>query len=177
MVAAHMGGMCLQNEVMELLAGKADLYFDTAYAADPWIDKPTVEKIIRTHGADKILFGSDFPWHLPSQEIELIDSLNHQLRRKRADPGRQRAEAAGDLAGTADFIEKRKTAARADFMRGRPFLFDNQVIASRPEFLPRARARLPLRRIRRRRRPRRLGSRFCTGRSSASRARRAQARP
>ena len=76
MVAAHMGGMCLQNEVMELLAGKADLYFDTAYAADPWIDKPTVEKIIRTHGADKILFGSDFPWHLPSQEIELIDSLN-----------------------------------------------------------------------------------------------------
>ena len=44
MVAAHMGGMCLQNEVMELLAGKADLYFDTAYAADPWIDKPATSR-------------------------------------------------------------------------------------------------------------------------------------
>ena len=75
-VAAHMGGMCLQDEVMELLAGKADLYFDTAYAADSWIDKQTVEKLIRAHGADKVLLGSDFPWHLPSQEIELIDSLN-----------------------------------------------------------------------------------------------------
>ena len=74
-IAAHMGGMCLQNEVMEQLAGKADLYFDTAYTADPWMDKATMEKMIRMHGADKILFGSDFPWHLPLHELEFIDSL------------------------------------------------------------------------------------------------------
>ena len=34
-VAAHMGGLHIQNEVMEQLAGRADLYFDTAYTADP----------------------------------------------------------------------------------------------------------------------------------------------
>ena len=74
-VAAHMGGLHIQNEVMEQLAGRADLYFDTAYTADPWMDKATMEKMIRMHGADKILFGSDFPWHLPLHELEFIDSL------------------------------------------------------------------------------------------------------
>lgn len=74
-VAAHMGGLHIQNEVMEQLAGKADLYFDTAYSADPWMDKATMEKMIRMHGAERILFGSDFPWHLPLQELEFIDSL------------------------------------------------------------------------------------------------------
>ena len=34
-----------------------------------------MRKIIKKHGAEKILFGSDFPWHLPSQEIDLINSL------------------------------------------------------------------------------------------------------
>ncbi len=81
-VAAHMGGLHIQDEVMELLAGKADLYFDTAYAADPWIDKATIEKMIRMHGAERILFGSDFPWHLPQQEIELIDSLDISAEEK-----------------------------------------------------------------------------------------------
>ncbi|WP_158095969.1 amidohydrolase family protein [Cloacibacillus sp. An23] len=74
-IAAHMGGLHMQNEVMEYLAGKADLYFDTAYTADPWIDRPTMEKMIRMHGAERVLFGSDFPWHKPLHELEFVDSL------------------------------------------------------------------------------------------------------
>ena len=81
-VAAHMGGLHIQNEVMEQLAGRADLYFDTAYTADPWMDRETMEKMIRMHGADKILFGSDFPWHLPLQELEFIDSLGISAEEK-----------------------------------------------------------------------------------------------
>lgn len=81
-VAAHMGGLHIQNEVMEQLAGKADLYFDTAYTADPWMDRATMEKMIRMHGADKILFGSDFPWHLPLHELEFIDSLGISAEEK-----------------------------------------------------------------------------------------------
>ena len=77
-----MGGLHIQNEVMEQLAGKADLYFDTAYTADPWMDKATMEKMIRLHGADKILFGSDFPWHLPLHELEFIDSLGISAEEK-----------------------------------------------------------------------------------------------
>ena len=74
-VAAHMGGLRMATEALETLAGKANLYFDTAYTADPWLDRATMLKMIRLHGAEKILFGSDFPWHDPSSELELIRSL------------------------------------------------------------------------------------------------------
>ncbi|MDD7648017.1 amidohydrolase family protein [Cloacibacillus porcorum] len=76
LVAAHMGGLRLARDVFDHLAGKYDLYFDTAYAADPWLDKDMFRDIIRRHGAERILFGSDYPWHLPSMEIGLINSLD-----------------------------------------------------------------------------------------------------
>lgn len=75
-VAAHMGGLAMARDVLDNIAGKADLYFDTAYTADPWIDRDMMRGIIRRHGAEKILFGSDFPWHDPIREIELIRSLD-----------------------------------------------------------------------------------------------------
>lgn len=61
---------------MEKTAGKAEIYLDTAYCANPWLDRSLFRDIIRKHGASKILFGSDYPWHLPSKEIELIRSLD-----------------------------------------------------------------------------------------------------
>lgn len=76
LVAAHMGGLRLARDVLERLAGKHELYLDTAYAADPWLDKGLFRDIIRRHGAERILFGSDYPWHIPSMEIELIKSLD-----------------------------------------------------------------------------------------------------
>lgn len=77
LVAAHMGGMHLARDVMENLAGKYELYFDTSYATDdPWLDARIFRDIIRKHGAHRILFGSDFPWHLPSAEMELIRGLD-----------------------------------------------------------------------------------------------------
>lgn len=76
LVAAHLGGLRIADEVLSVLAGRAELYFDTAYAADPWINRASLLEIIRRHGAERILLGSDFPWHLPSMEIELIRSLD-----------------------------------------------------------------------------------------------------
>lgn len=76
LVAAHLGGLLMARETLDVLAGKVDVYMDTAYCADPWLDKGLFKEIIRAHGADKILFGSDYPWHTPSQEIELIRSLD-----------------------------------------------------------------------------------------------------
>ena len=34
------------------------------------------EKIIEKHGADKILFASDSPWHNPAWEKHMVESLN-----------------------------------------------------------------------------------------------------
>ena len=75
-VAAHLGGLKLAHDVFMNVAGAANIYMDTAYCADKWLDKRMFEDIIRKHGADKILFGSDYPWHLPSQELGLIRSLD-----------------------------------------------------------------------------------------------------
>ena len=33
------------------------------------------EKILEKHGADKILFGTDTPWHTPKMEMKLLDNL------------------------------------------------------------------------------------------------------
>lgn len=75
-VAAHLGGLKMVRDVLDNAAGKADIYLDTAYSVGDWLDKGLFKDIVRKHGADKILFGSDYPWHLPSQEIELIRSLD-----------------------------------------------------------------------------------------------------
>lgn len=75
-VAAHMGGLKMARDVFDSVAGKADIYMDTAYCADPWLDKGLLKEIIRKHGAERILFGSDYPWHLPSQEINMIRALD-----------------------------------------------------------------------------------------------------
>lgn len=82
-VAAHLGGLRMAREVLDTLAGREEIYLDTAYCADPWLDRGLFKDIIRRHGADKVLFGSDFPWHLPRQELELIRSLDISVEEKR----------------------------------------------------------------------------------------------
>ena len=34
------------------------------------------QKIIEKHGADKILFGTDTPWHTKDMEMKLLDSID-----------------------------------------------------------------------------------------------------
>lgn len=82
-VAAHMGGLKMARDVLDNVAGKADLYFDTAYTDEPWIDRDMMRDIIRRHGAERVLFGSDFPWHDPIREIKLIKSLDISEEEKR----------------------------------------------------------------------------------------------
>ncbi|MDD4160341.1 MAG: amidohydrolase family protein [Synergistaceae bacterium] len=75
-VAAHLGGLKMAENVLDAVAGQSDIYMDTAYCADPWLDRGLLREIIKKHGAERILFGSDYPWHLPSMEISLIRSLD-----------------------------------------------------------------------------------------------------
>ena len=34
------------------------------------------QRILDKHGADKMLFGTDTPWHTPSMELRLLNSLD-----------------------------------------------------------------------------------------------------
>ncbi len=73
-VAAHWGGYCCQLEVIERLCGE-NLYFDLSLGYGV-IPKPLAQAIIDKHGADRLLFGSDMPWHRPVWELRLLDSLD-----------------------------------------------------------------------------------------------------
>ena len=74
LIGAHMGGMGQWEAVYKYLAGMDNLWLDTAYTAGFLDEKPMLD-IIRKHGADKILFASDLPWHKPSSELEMIGRL------------------------------------------------------------------------------------------------------
>ena len=75
MILAHGGGMRDWDNVEKYLAGKdGNLYFDVSVIAEE-ISRDQLLRIIRTHGADRILFGSDCPWDLPSNEINMIEEL------------------------------------------------------------------------------------------------------
>ncbi len=75
MILAHMGGMKRWDEVLEHIAGLPNIYLDTAYTVD-FMPTEFFKEIVLKHGADKILFGSDFPWHKSVMEKEFIESLD-----------------------------------------------------------------------------------------------------
>ena len=74
-VAAHFGGQDCREEVLRTLCGLPSLYLDISFSYGT-ISKPTAEKIIEKHGADKILFASDSPWHNPAWEIHMVENLS-----------------------------------------------------------------------------------------------------
>lgn len=72
-IAAHWGGVGCGQEVLDKLCG-SNIYFDTSFGYGT-MPKYYAEKIIEKHGADKILFGTDTPWHTAEMEMRLLNSL------------------------------------------------------------------------------------------------------
>ena len=69
-----MGGVSAWESVYFYLAGVENIYLDTAFVAGR-IPEELYLKIIKKHGTDRILFGSDLPWSRPSAEKEIIEKL------------------------------------------------------------------------------------------------------
>jgi hypothetical protein len=72
-IAAHMGGYHFWEESLEKLAGR-NIYFDTSSTL-PYIEKDLFQRLVRKHGTERILFGSDYPLQSPAQALADIDSL------------------------------------------------------------------------------------------------------
>lgn len=73
-IAAHLGGYLRWNETLEHLVDFRNVWLDTAYCAfKP--ETETILQIINAFGADKILFGSDWPWMEQKKGIDYIKSL------------------------------------------------------------------------------------------------------
>lgn len=72
-IAAHWGGVGVGEEVIKRLCG-LDLYFDTSFGYGT-MPRYVAETIIEKHGTDKLVFGTDAPWHCAEWEQRLIESL------------------------------------------------------------------------------------------------------
>lgn len=72
-IAPHLGGYSMWDEAIDKLIGK-NLYLDTSSALR-FMDKEKAVDIIRSHGADKVLFGTDYPMWLHEEELSLFYEL------------------------------------------------------------------------------------------------------
>lgn len=73
-VAAHWGSCGCSKEVLDKLCG-LDIWFDLAFGYGT-MPKDFAQQIVDAHTPDKLLFASDMPWHRPSWEKKLVESLD-----------------------------------------------------------------------------------------------------
>ena len=73
-VAAHFGGWLLWYSVLEDLCG-TKVYLDTAFSSGK-MPPDYAKELIKAHGADKVLLGSDMPWSDTLDEVRFVQSLD-----------------------------------------------------------------------------------------------------
>ena len=73
-VGAHMGGHLMFDEVRQHLAGR-DLYIDTSFAHYVLGDEGFTS-LVKKHGTEHVLFGSDSPWDDAGGLFKTIDRLD-----------------------------------------------------------------------------------------------------
>lgn len=73
-IGAHFGGWSEWDEAVEVLAKTENLFFDTS-STRAFIPLETIRKSVHTFGADRLLFGTDFPMWDAEDELPFIDRL------------------------------------------------------------------------------------------------------
>lgn len=73
-ILAHTGGYGLWDEVEEYLVGK-NVWFDISFSLGMIPDEQFV-KIVKNHGADRILFATDSPWGGQKETLENVKKLD-----------------------------------------------------------------------------------------------------
>ena len=73
MIAAHMGGYLEWDDAEKYILGK-NVFIDTS-SAIRFLPVERTREMIRFHGADKVLFGTDYPLSLHKAELEIFDRI------------------------------------------------------------------------------------------------------
>lgn len=73
-IAAHMGGWDVWDEAERYIIG-TPFIIDTCFSLH-LLNQADALRMIRNHGADKVLFGTDWPWYSPKKTYELLLRLN-----------------------------------------------------------------------------------------------------
>jgi predicted TIM-barrel fold metal-dependent hydrolase len=75
LMACHFGGYKILDDAEEMLSG-ADVILETSWPPSLKTLQPDrVRRLIRNHGAERIVFGSDWPMTSPAEEIAAIQAL------------------------------------------------------------------------------------------------------
>ena len=74
-VAAHLGGLHMLDEVRKHLVGR-DLYFDTTwYPNITELSREETAQLIKEHGSHRVLFGTDYPTGETGEQVQWISQL------------------------------------------------------------------------------------------------------
>jgi predicted TIM-barrel fold metal-dependent hydrolase len=79
-IASHLGGYQMWDDVEKYLVGR-DIYFDTSFVTD-YMKTERFVRIMKNHGFEKILFGTDSPWKDQMNEVKKISELDIPLKIK-----------------------------------------------------------------------------------------------
>ena len=72
-VLAHLGNCADNRDTLEHLC-QTDCYLDLSICYKMMSDQQ-IKAVIKAHSADKILYGTDFPWSSPAKTIQMIERL------------------------------------------------------------------------------------------------------
>ena len=73
LIAAHLGGWNMWDEVERRLVGSS-IFLDTSFTIG-YIKAEQFLRIVRAHGVEKIIFGSDSPWNDPGEAAQALRAL------------------------------------------------------------------------------------------------------
>ena len=73
LILAHTGGFGCWQQVLDLLAG-LKLYFDISYTL-PFLSRDLLIQIVKAHGSERMMFGTDSPWGDQLDTIAAVKAL------------------------------------------------------------------------------------------------------
>ena len=73
LAAAHMGGFQMWDEVEEVLLGR-DIWLDLSHCLN-WCPDEQIVRMVRAHGTDRVMWGTDAPWQKPSEILKRFYDL------------------------------------------------------------------------------------------------------
>ena len=75
LIGAHLGGWSVWDEAVRILPDFPNLMVDTS-SCSRWLKPERMKAIIRAYGADRVLFGTDYPMWRQREEIDALLKLD-----------------------------------------------------------------------------------------------------
>jgi len=74
-IAAHMGGSYMPKDSAKYLAGKKNIWFDTAVISE-FLTSQSFEELTRIVGIDRVFYATDCPWSSKTLITDIIENTN-----------------------------------------------------------------------------------------------------